>query len=86
MEQHRKRFLNAVILGTIIGLPLGMFRFWQFALAFVFVGGIVTVIIEAVTGHTANLFLVLFVEYLLVTITIAIMLYFGRKRFPGRYL
>ena len=79
--KQKKRVPNAIIFLTAIGVSLGLFQFWSFALVFFILGGTVAMVITIMTDYLVNFFFVLFVEYLLmVTIIIVALCITDKKR------
>lgn len=74
-----KSMHRSLMFGAIIGVSLGLFQFWPFALIFFILGGITTGVISVMTGYMVNFFLVLVIEYLLMVSIMFALYVYGRR-------
>ena len=81
-----KKELIAKIIGSTMGLSIGLFKFWPFTLIFLILGIIAHEAISAVSGSTINFFIVLIIEYLLMTAIISVVFYIVKRRHEMRYV
>lgn len=51
--------IDRITIGAVIVIAFGLFQFWPFALSFVTVGMVATIVIRALSGYAVSFFLVL---------------------------
>lgn len=66
---------------ALVAIPLVLFRFWPFTVAFMLLGAVATFVISLIVGHAINYLLVLIVEFILMELAMLLVIfYYGRKR------